>query len=147
MKVVVQRVSRAHVKVDGEVTGSIGKGLLLLVGIHEEDDIRVMKWVAEKILKLRIFEDEDTKMNLSVSDVGGEVLVVSQFTLYGNVQKGSRPSFIEAAKPNKAEPLYNEMIQYLKRNSGLIIESGIFGAMMDVELVNDGPVTIIVEKS
>jgi D-aminoacyl-tRNA deacylase len=147
MKVVVQRVSRAHVKVDGEVTGSIGKGLLLLVGIHEEDDIRVMKWVAEKILKLRIFEDEDGKMNLSVSDVGGEVLVVSQFTLYGNVQKGSRPSFIEAAKPNKAEPLYNEMIQYLKRNSGLIIESGIFGAMMDVELVNDGPVTIIVEKS
>ncbi len=147
MKVVVQRVSRAKVTVDREVTGSIGNGLLLLVGIHENDDKSIMRWVSDKILKLRIFQDEAGKMNRSVSDIGGSLLVVSQFTIYGSVKKGTRPSFIEAAKPDVAEPLYDEMIQYLKKRSGLQVESGSFGAMMDVELVNDGPVTIIVEKS
>jgi D-aminoacyl-tRNA deacylase len=147
MKVVVQRVSRAKVTVDREVTGRIGNGLLLLVGIHENDDKSIMRWVSDKIVKLRIFEDEAGKMNRSVSDIGGSLLVVSQFTLYGSVKKGTRPSFIEAAKPGTAEPLYDDMIQYLKKHSGLQVESGLFGAMMDVELVNDGPVTIIVEKS
>jgi D-aminoacyl-tRNA deacylase len=147
MKVVVQRVSRAKVTVNDVITGSIRNGLLLLVGIHENDDETIMKWVANKLLKLRIFEDEQGKMNRSVTDIGGEVLVVSQFTLYGNVKKGTRPSFIEAAKPEAAEPLYDQMISYLEKKSGLNIESGEFGAMMNVELVNDGPVTIVVEKS
>lgn len=147
MKVVVQRVSRAKVSVNDEITGSIRNGLLLLVGIHENDDESIMKWVADKLLKLRIFEDEQGKMNRSVTDIRGEVLVVSQFTLYGNVKKGTRPSFIEAAKPEAAEPLYDQMISYLEKKSGLNIESGEFGAMMKVELVNDGPVTIVVEKS
>lgn len=147
MKVVVQRVSRAKVTVNDEITGSIRNGLLLLVGIHENDDGSIMKWVANKLLKLRIFEDEQGKMNRSVTDIRGEVLVVSQFTLYGNVKKGTRPSFIEAAKPEAAEPLYDQMISYLEKKSGLNIESGEFGAMMKVELVNDGPVTIVVEKS
>ncbi len=146
MKVVVQRVSRAKVMVENVVSGSIGKGLLLLVGIHKEDSAEEMKWVSDKVLKLRIFEDDDGKMNRSVSDVDGEILVVSQFTLYGNVRKGTRPSYIEAAKPEKAEPLYDHMIMYLKSSSNLKIESGQFGAIMDVELVNDGPVTILVDR-
>jgi D-aminoacyl-tRNA deacylase len=146
MKVVVQRVSRANVKVNGKISGRINRGLMLLIGIHENDDGQVMKWISDKILKLRIFEDQDGKMNRSVTDVGGGILLVSQFTLYGNVKKGTRPSFIEAAKPEKAEPLYNDMIDYFKKRSGLQIESGVFGAMMDVELVNDGPVTILIEK-
>ena len=146
MKVVVQRVSRANVKVDGKISGSIDRGLMLLIGIHENDDREVMKWISNKILKLRIFEDEDGKMNRSVSDIGGGILLVSQFTLYGNVKKGTRPSFIEAARPEIAEPLYNDMIGYFKKRSDLQIESGVFGAMMDVELVNDGPVTILIEK-
>jgi D-aminoacyl-tRNA deacylase len=146
MKVVVQRVSRANVKVNGKISGRINRGLMLLIGIHENDDGQVMKWISDKILKLRIFEDQDGKMNRSVTDVGGGILLVSQFTLYGNVKKGTRPSFIEAARPEKAEPLYNDMIDYFKKRSGLQIESGVFGAMMDVELVNDGPVTILIEK-
>lgn len=146
MKVVVQRVSRARVTIENEVLGSINRGLLLLVGIHGNDSIEVMKWVSDKVMKLRIFEDDEGRMNRSVKEVGGEILVVSQFTLYGNVQKGTRPSFTEAAKPEKAEPLYNQMINYLKSSSNLKIESGEFGAMMDVELVNDGPVTILVDK-
>lgn len=146
MKVVVQRVSRANVKVDGKISGSIGRGLMLLIGIHENDDREVMKWISNKILKLRIFEDQDGKMNRSVSDIGGGILLVSQFTLYGNVKKGTRPSFIEAARPEIAEPLYNDMVNYFKKFSDLQIESGVFGAMMDVELVNDGPVTILIEK-
>lgn len=146
MKVVVQRVSRANVAVEEEIKGSIDRGLLLLVGIHENDDMDTIRWVANKVLKLRIFEDEEGKLNKSVTDVGGGVLVVSQFTLYGNVSKGTRPSFIEAAKPEIAEPLYDKMIDYFKNKSELQIESGVFGAMMDVELINDGPVTILIEK-
>lgn len=146
MKTVVQRVSSASVKVEGGVTGSISKGLLLLVGIHENDTADQMRWMCDKILGLRIFEDEEQKMNLSVEDVKGGLLVVSQFTLYGDARKGNRPSFIEAAGPEKAEKLYDEMISYFIEHSDLTVETGEFGAYMDVELVNDGPVTIILEK-
>lgn len=146
MRIVVQRVSRSSVKVNGEIAGKIGEGLLLLVGIHESDTKKEIDWCCKKVSKLRIFEDDKGKMNLSVRDVGGGILVVSQFTLYGNAKKGTRPSFIEAAKPDIAEPLYNYMIEKLETINDLKIESGEFGAMMDVELVNDGPVTIILEK-
>ena len=146
MKVVVQRVKNASVTINEEVTGSIENGLLLLVGIHETDTKKEVDWCCRKIPSLRIFEDEEGKMNRSVTDVEGGILVVSQFTLYGNVNKGTRPSFIEAAKPGKAENLYDYMIDVLKRDSGLQIESGEFGAMMDVEFTNSGPVTLILEK-
>jgi len=146
MKVVVQRVSRASVKVNNKITGEIGKGLLLLVGIHPNDSQKELEWMCRKIAKLRIFEDENEKMNLSVTDVDGGLLVVSQFTLYGNVKKGTRPSFIEAAKPDKAEKVYNDMVTYFKKHTNLKIKTGIFGAMMNVSLINDGPVTIILEK-
>lgn len=146
MKVVVQRVSFSKVTVDNEIVGEIGKGLLLLVGVHESDTEVQMKWLCDKILKLRIFEDEEGKMNKSVQDIEGEILVVSQFTLYGNAQKGTRPSFIEAARPEKAEEIYNDMIDYFTMHSDLKIASGQFGAMMQVQLENDGPVTLILEK-
>lgn len=146
MKVVLQRVKNARVTVDNEVTGSIEKGLLLLVGIHESDTKEEVDWCCRKIPTLRIFEDEEGKMNRSVADVNGGILVVSQFTLYGDTSKGTRPSFIEAARPEKAEPLYDYMIEILKKDSGLKIESGEFGAMMDVEFINSGPVTLILEK-
>ena len=146
MKVIIQRVNSASVTVGKEITGAIKKGLLLLVGIHHDDTEEQMNWMCEKILKLRIFEDENEKMNLSVSDVAGGILVVSQFTLYGDAKKGTRPSFIDAARPEKAEPLYEKMISYFESHSELSIQSGKFGAMMNVELVNDGPVTLILEK-
>ncbi len=146
MKVVVQRVKSASVTIDERVTGAIDKGLLLLVGIHQDDTEEQMKWMCDKILKLRIFEDEEGKMNRSISDVEGGILVVSQFTLYGDVKKGTRPSFIEAARPEKAEPMYEEMVQYFKYHSSLDIQTGEFGAMMDVSLINDGPVTLVLEK-
>ncbi len=146
MKVIVQRVSSASVMVGNEITGVIENGLLLLVGIHQNDNHEQLKWMCEKILKLRVFEDEDEKMNLSVTDVQGGILVVSQFTLYGDSRKGTRPSYIEAARPEKAEPMYEEMIQYFKDHSQLNIQTGKFGAMMDVSLVNNGPVTLILEK-
>jgi len=145
MKIVIQRVSRASVSVNGIITGSINEGLLLLAGIHRDDDEKVLKWITKKILNLRIFEDEQGKMNKSVKDMKGEILVVSQFTLYGNTKKGNRPSFIDAASPDIAEPVYEQLITNLKK-SGLNIQSGEFGAMMDVKLVNSGPVTLIIEK-
>jgi len=146
MKIVVQRVKRASVTVDGTVTGSINQGLLLLIGIHESDSKEEIDWCCRKISKLRIFEDDDGKMNRSVQDVEGGILAVSQFTLYGNTRKGTRPSFIEAAKPDVAEPLYDYMVERFKKITNLNVQEGKFGAMMDVELINDGPVTIIVEK-
>lgn len=146
MRVVVQRVKSASVTVGKEVTGAIGKGLLLLVGVHQEDTKEQMEWMCEKVLKLRIFEDKEGKMNRSVTDVEGGILVVSQFTLYGDAKKGTRPSYIEAARPEKAEPMYEEMVNYMKMNSDLDIQTGKFAAMMDVELVNDGPVTLVLEK-
>jgi len=145
MKIVIQRVSSASVRVSEEITGQIDKGLLLFAGFHKNDTEEDLKWVCNKIIKLRVFEDKEGKMNKSVREVGGSLLVVSQFTLYGNAKKGTRPSFTEAASPDIAEPMYNKMIDILKE-SGLQTESGKFAAMMDVKLVNSGPVTLILER-
>lgn len=146
MKVVLQRVKQASVIVEQEEVGSIRNGLLLLVGIHGDDTEEELEWMCRKILKLRVFDDAEGRMNDSVTDVGGELLVVSQFTLYGDARKGNRPSYIEAAAPDKAEALYDRMIGYLKNHSDLNVETGRFGAHMDVQLVNDGPVTLILER-
>ncbi|MCD9025668.1 D-aminoacyl-tRNA deacylase [Cohnella silvisoli] len=145
MKVVLQRVSEARVTVDGEVMGEIGKGLMLLVGIGQEDEESDWVWMADKLTGLRIFEDEAGKMNLSVEDVNGAILSVSQFTLYGDCRKGKRPNFMAAAKPELAESLYDRFNERL-RERGLLVETGRFGAMMDVFLVNDGPVTLILDS-
>jgi len=141
----LQRVSRAEVRVDGRITGRIEKGLLLLVGFTHADGEEQLAWMADKVLGLRIFGDADQKMNLALTDVGGAILVVSQFTLYGNAEKGRRPSFIDAARPDQAIPLYERFIALL-RERGARTETGEFGAMMDVELVNDGPVTLWLER-
>jgi D-tyrosyl-tRNA(Tyr) deacylase len=145
MKVVLQRVSDAKVTVGNEVVGAIGKGLLLLVGVGQEDTEQDLAWMADKLAGLRIFEDDAGKMNLSVEDVGGDVLSVSQFTLYGDCRKGRRPNFMGAARPELAEALYDKFNELL-RARGLRVETGKFGAMMDVSLVNDGPVTLILES-
>lgn len=145
MKVVVQRVSRASVKVDGKTTGRIEQGLVLLIGVHQQDEADDVDFVADKCVNLRIFEDENGKMNRSLLDVRGQVLAISQFTLLGNTRKGRRPSFIEAALPEKAEPLYEQFVERLKFY-GLKVACGVFGAMMDVELINQGPVTLIIES-
>ncbi len=145
MRIVLQRVSRARVTVGGRVTGEIGRGLLLLVGFTEADTEESLRWMAEKVVGLRIFPDEEGKMNRSLEEVQGGVLVVSQFTLYGDARKGRRPSFVEAARPEVAIPLYERFLTLL-RQTGLAVASGEFGAMMQVELVNDGPVTLILER-
>lgn len=145
MRVILQRSKKASVKVDGQITGAIESGYVLLVGITHEDTQEDASYVAGKIAQLRLFEDGEGKMNRSIFENGGEILSISQFTLYGDVKKGRRPSFIAAARPEKAEPLWNFFNEEL-RSHGLHVEEGIFGAMMDVELVNDGPVTIIVES-
>lgn len=147
MRVVLQRVSSARVTVGERVTGEIGEGLLLLAGFRPEDDEAVLAWMAEKVLGLRIFGDGEGKMNLSVEEVGGDVLVVSQFTLYGDTRKGRRPSFIEAAPPGQAIPLYRRFLELLReRLPASRVEEGEFGAMMSVALVNEGPVTLILER-
>ncbi len=145
MRALVQRVSEASVTIDGEVVGQIGRGLLLLLGVRVGDGQAEADFLVEKCLNLRIFEDEEGKMNRSVLDVGGEVLVVSQFTLYGDCRKGRRPSFIEAAPPAVSEPLYEYFVQQV-RLRGVHTSTGQFGATMAVRLVNDGPVTILAEK-
>lgn len=150
MRVVLQRVSRAQVDVRDDaghsrVAGSIGRGLVVLVGFTAGDDDDRLRWMADKILGLRIFADADDKMNLALADVGGALLVVSQFTLYGDAAKGRRPSFIAAARPEVAIPLYERFVALL-RDAGAAVETGEFGAMMDVSLVNDGPVTIWLER-
>jgi D-tyrosyl-tRNA(Tyr) deacylase len=145
MRIVLQRVSRARVTVDGRVTGEIGAGLLLLVGFTEGDGEEAIAWMAEKVVGLRIFPDEEGKMNRSVEEADGAVLIVSQFTLYGDARKGRRPSFIEAARPETAIPLYERFVERV-RATGRPVATGEFGAMMDVELVNDGPVTLILER-
>jgi D-tyrosyl-tRNA(Tyr) deacylase len=145
VRVLLQRVSRGEVRVDGRVTGRIGKGYVALVGFTATDGDGQVEWMAEKVVGLRLFADADDKMNLALADVGGAVLVVSQFTLYGDAQKGRRPSFIDAARPAHAIPLYERFVSLL-RASGTPVETGEFGAMMDVELVNDGPVTLWLEK-
>ena len=145
MKIVVQRVSQASVKIGREIVGEISKGLLLLVGIEENDEKEDTEWLSKKILDLRIFSDEEGKMNRSVKDINGEILCVSQFTLIADYKKGNRPSFIKAAKPEKAVPLF-EYFKGLIKSSGLKTESGIFGADMKVSLLNDGPVTIVMDS-
>jgi len=145
MKIVIQRVSEAHVKVDGKIVGEIGKGLMLLTGIDENDEKQDADWLVQKVLNLRIFGDEDDKLNLSVKDISGEILCISQFTLIADYKKGNRPSFIKAAKPDKAVPLFDYFKAELAK-SGLKTESGIFGADMKVSLVNDGPVTIVMDS-
>lgn len=145
MKTVIQRVSESIVKVDGKLVGEIGKGLMLLVGIDENDEKTDADWLVQKILNLRIFGDEDDKLNLSVQDIKGEILCISQFTLIADYKKGNRPSFIKAAKPEKAIPLFDYFKEEIAK-SGLKTESGIFGADMKVSLINDGPVTIVMDS-
>jgi D-tyrosyl-tRNA(Tyr) deacylase len=145
MRAVIQRVSRARVLIENEVAGQIERGLLVLLGVGQGDTAAQAEWLAEKIAALRIFEDESGKMNLDVTEARGAVLVVSQFTLYGDCRKGCRPSFIDAAAPEQAIPLYEAFINAM-RALGVRVATGRFGAMMQVELVNEGPVTLIVEK-
>lgn len=145
MKIVIQRVSEASVKVDGKIAGEIGKGLMLLTGIDENDEKADADWLVQKVLNLRIFGDEDDKLNLSVKDISGEILCISQFTLIADYKKGNRPSFIKAAKPDKAIPLFDYFKEEIAK-SGLKTESGIFGADMKVSLINDGPVTIVMDS-
>jgi len=146
MRAVIQRVSRAKVSVEGEAVGEIGNGILIFLGISREDSEREASYLLEKSLNLRIFEDADEKMNLSLLEIKGELLVVSQFTLYGDVRKGRRPSFIEAAAPEKADELYKYFVAEARKQIPKV-ETGRFQAMMDVELVNDGPVTILLDSS
>lgn len=145
MRAVLQRVARASVTVEGEVLGKIGKGFMILLGVEDADTEEITDKMADKICKLRIFEDENGKTNLSLKDVNGELLMVSQFTLYANCKKGNRPSFIEAGEPHMAEELYEYMIQEAKK-SVPVVEHGIFGADMKVSLINDGPFTIILDE-
>lgn len=146
MKLVIQRVLNSQVDVDGKTVGKIGRGFMVLCGITHEDTEKEADVLARKLCNLRVFEDENEKMNLSLKDVGGELLIISQFTLYADsMSSGNRPSFIAAARPEKAEPLYNYFIQKCEEQ-GIHVEKGIFGADMKVSLVNDGPVTILMEK-
>ena len=145
MRVVIQRVKKGSVSVEEKVTGSIGVGLLILVGIEEADTKEDIDWLCAKIAKLRIFPDENDVMNLSVTDIDGEILVVSQFTLHAATKKGNRPSYIRAAAPEYAIPMYEQFVEKLEVEIGKRVEEGIFGAMMDVSLVNWGPVTIWID--
>jgi D-tyrosyl-tRNA(Tyr) deacylase len=145
MRVVLQRVSRAEVRVGERVTGRIGRGFLLLVGFTHDDGDAALAWMADKIVGLRLFADADDKMNLALGDGGGALLVVSQFTLYGDAAKGRRPSFVDAARPETAIPLYERFVSLLRERADRV-ETGEFGAMMDVDLVNDGPVTLLLER-
>jgi D-tyrosyl-tRNA(Tyr) deacylase len=146
MRVVLQRVSRAAVTIDGRTAGAIGRGFCLLVGFTHGDTERAVEWMAEKVSGLRLFADPQGKMNLALADVGGSVLVVSQFTLYGDTAKGRRPSFIDAARPETAIPLYHRFVAVL-RELGLEVATGEFGADMQVDILNDGPVTLILDRT
>ena len=146
MRVVLQRVTEASVTVNGEITGSIGTGLLILAGIEDADDQEDIDWLCSKIVNLRIFSDEAGKMNLSIKEQGGDILLVSQFTLHAGIRKGNRPSFIKAARPEMAIPLYESLIGQLSRELGKSIQTGVFGADMKVRLLNDGPVTLIIDS-
>ena len=144
MRAVIQRVKKSKVSVDNKTIGSIANGLLVLFAVHVEDTENLIKKMADKIINMRIFEDDNQKMNLSVKDTGGEIMVISQFTLYGDSRKGNRPSFIKSARPDKADLYYNKFIEYL-RSQGFQVETGKFGEFMEVELVNSGPTTIILD--
>ncbi|MFN8276782.1 MAG: D-aminoacyl-tRNA deacylase [Chitinophagales bacterium] len=146
MRVVIQRVSEASVTVDGKTTGAIGPGLLVLAGFEAADNLEDLRWMAGKVARLRIFNDAEGQMNLSVTDIGGQILLVSQFTLYALTKKGNRPSFIQAARPEQAIPLYESFITCLNQETGALPQTGIFGADMKVQLLNDGPVTITIDS-
>lgn len=146
MRVVIQRVSEASVKIDGRISGEIGRGLLILLGIEHEDDRSDADWLIQKIIGLRIFSDHEGKMNLSVTEVDGCFLVVSQFTLHASTKKGNRPSYIKAARPEQAIPMYNYFVDSLAKATETKVETGEFGADMKVSLVNDGPVTILMDS-
>ncbi len=146
MRVVLQRVSEASVKADGEMTGAIEKGLVVLLGIEDADEQEDIDWLCRKIINMRIFNDEEGVMNLSVKDIGGSILVVSQFTLHASTKKGNRPSYIKASKPDFAIPMYERFVKQLDVLSGLDVQTGVFGADMKVQLINDGPVTIVVDS-
>ena len=145
MRAVIQRVSRASVTIRDKIKSKIGKGLLVFIGIEESDNDNDIDWLCKKIVQLRIFNDNNEVMNLSVLDAGGSVLAISQFTLHAKTRKGNRPSYIRAAHPDVAVPLYNNFVSSLSRLMGKEVETGEFGAMMQIELVNDGPVTIIID--
>ena len=145
MRLLVQRVLNSNVKVDGKITGEINKGYMVLLGVTHDDDTEKADYLVKKLINLRVFEDENGKMNLNINQIGGELLIISQFTLYGNTKDGNRPSFTEAAKPEKAEKLYNYFVDQCKKE-GIKTETGIFGADMKVSLINDGPVTIMLER-
>jgi len=142
----IQRVSRASVRIDEQETGAIESGALVFLGIHRTDTSGELEWLVNKTANLRIFADDDGKMNRSLLDIAGEALVISQFTLYGNAKKGNRPSFVQSAPPEIAEPLYEEFVARLQDQLGRAVASGKFGAQMDIELINEGPVTIWLEK-
>jgi D-tyrosyl-tRNA(Tyr) deacylase len=146
MRAVLQRVSEASVTIDGQVKGSIQKGLLVLLGIEDADTVEDVAWLSKKIVQMRIFGDDAGLMNLSVQDIDGEILIISQFTLHAATRKGNRPSFIKAARPEKAIPLYEQMILQLQTDLGKNVATGTFGADMKVALINDGPVTIIIDS-
>jgi len=146
VRIVLQRVSRAEVRVEGDVVAGIGRGHLLLVGFGHDDGPAQLEWMADKVLGLRVFADDEGKMNRALEEVEGDVLVVSQFTLYGDSSKGRRPSFVGAAAPEEAEALYERFVAELRKRTTRRVETGVFGAMMDVELVNDGPVTLLIER-
>ena len=146
MRAVLQRVSKASVKVDGELTGSIDWGFVILLGVVPEDTIDDVKWLANKCSNMRVFSDEEGKMNLSIKDIDGKFLVVSQFTLHASTKKGNRPSFIKAARPDHAIPMYEKFCEELYTASGQNVEKGVFGADMKVDILNDGPVTIIIDS-
>lgn len=143
MRAVIQRVSRANCSVENTITGQIESGLLILIGIEDEDTIEDMKWMAQKFVNLRIFNDENGLMNKSVQDISGQILLISQFTLFAQTKKGNRPSFIRAAKPDKAQPMYAQMADYLNTLLDNQVQLGVFGADMKIDLLNNGPVTII----
>ena len=145
MRAVIQRVSEASCQVDGNITGQIGNGFLVLLGIEDADTEEDLQWLAQKIVGLRVFGDENGLMNKALGDIDGDILLISQFTLFAQTKKGNRPSFIRAAKPDKAIPIYEKMISVLENLSGKKIAAGIFGADMKISLLNDGPVTIIMD--
>jgi len=147
MRAVIQRVLKgANVKVENEITGSITKGLMVLLGVEDTDTLEDIDWLARKIINMRIFSDENDKMNLSVQDIEGDLLVISQFTLFASTKKGNRPSFLRSAKPDFAKEMYESFVGHIKSNYPMQVETGIFAADMKVELVNDGPVTIIIDS-
>ncbi|MFC2130027.1 D-aminoacyl-tRNA deacylase [Bacteroidota bacterium] len=146
MRAIVQRVREAKVKIKGKTVGEIGHGLLVLIGIIESDDNRIMEWMCNKLVNLRIFRDSEGNKNKSVLDINGGILIVSNYTVYGSVKKGFRPNYMKSAPAEISEPLYNRLIEYLRKKYPINIKDGEFGAMMDIELINDGPVTIVIDK-